>query len=159
MKIHLSHLIAADRFMDRCGLSLVNNLVNSILKIYLRCTGQECLKGKGLKHEWSMYVQQKDVASCAAGLIPGLGTIVIVARERFKEKRAEETLIGLDGRSLEDLNATEKEELSHNPKYADYLIYNGLVREVRFDQLYKSGDLQRIENPLKDSVYGPIGDE
>src|ERR1700733_15199860 len=90
MKITLNHLIKADRFMDRCGLSILNNLVNVVLKIYLRCVGEDSLKSSStLKYEWSVYVQQKDTASCVAGLIPIIGSIFIVAKERFTEYRAD----------------------------------------------------------------------
>jgi hypothetical protein len=159
MKVTLSQLIAADRFMDRCGLSFINNLVNSLLKIYLRCTGKESLTGSTLKRDWSIYVKQKDAASCAAGFIPLLGSILIVAKERFNENRADAVMCQLlnNSESIFDLDDSQKEKLSYSSIYSASLANNNLHNKIRFDQRFKLGGLQREEEALEYSMYSEIG--
>jgi hypothetical protein len=79
-----------DRFMDRCGLSCINNLVNCVTKacmgIYQFFYGDEIgEKGKEivLKRYWT-YVDNKDALTCALGLIPVLGSVLIWAKGQWK---------------------------------------------------------------------------
>jgi hypothetical protein len=94
-----SNLIAADRFMDRYGLSFFNNFVNSISKacmaLYRQCFGEEALKksrmASSLEKYWT-YIDKKDKTTCGLGLIPipGVGSICIYLknkREKLLEKR------------------------------------------------------------------------
>ena len=86
-------LKSIDQFMDRSGLSCINNLVNCVTKI---CRGVYCFfygdlirerheKGEEafLERYWS-YIDSKDALTCGLGLVPVLGSVLIWAKGKFK---------------------------------------------------------------------------
>jgi len=138
MKITLSHLIAVDRFMDRCGLSFINNLVNGGLKIYLWCMEKESFDGSDLAHHWSAYVNQKEAVSCAFGMIPVIGSIFIEAIERFNEYQGEKAYDKLD----EELDDRDIAYLPYSLRYN-----GGFHAAARYAQVYKTN---RLEQAIED---------
>jgi len=81
-----------DCFMDRCGLSCINNLVNCVTKVCMkiyqffyadetRDKGEEII----LQHYWT-YIDKKPVTTCALGLVPVLGSVLIWANNRFTKE-------------------------------------------------------------------------
>lgn len=86
-----------DRFMDYCGLSCINNLVNSVtkvcMKIYTLCWGEDALKEKcsrsSLNTYWT-YIYKKEKSTCALGLIPIVGSVLILAKKRWDDSQKPE---------------------------------------------------------------------
>jgi len=157
MKITISHLIAADRFLDRCGLSFINNAVNGILKIYLRYKEKQCLEGSSLKQDWSLYVKQKDGASCAFGMIPVIGSIFIMAMEKYNEVNGDHvwTVANIDTlEEFEIMKPDAKEQASYSNAYSAFLQTEAqerpirrmeIINKIRMDQRYKLNLLELVE--------------
>jgi hypothetical protein len=86
-----TYLKNIDHFMDRSGLSCINNLVNCVVKacigIYHFRYGNDALKNTYLNHYWH-YIDNKDKLTCAFGLVPILGSVFIWLKEESAgEKR------------------------------------------------------------------------
>jgi len=83
-----------DGFMDRYGLSCINNLVNCVTKvcmgIYQFFYGDE-IRDKGeeimLQHYWT-YIDNKSALTCALGLVPVLGSVLIWVEGKFKNEKS-----------------------------------------------------------------------
>lgn len=79
------YLESIDRFMDRWGLSPINNLVNCVTKICMRiyrCYYADEGKFKAEREKaflghYFNYIDKKDGEMCVVGLVPLLGSILI----------------------------------------------------------------------------------
>lgn len=162
MKVITSYnLIAIDRFMDRYGLSFINNFANGISKtcmsIYRRLCGEKALqdwrKESPCKHYWT-YIDQKKKLTCGLGLIPLAGSVFIYfknqrekvataeARHKFDEALAKKLPTE---EALNTLDTSARKNIWRDQTFIDRMLSEDAnhIDQVPVEQQYEFGYLAK----------------